>query len=253
MGRRPARRATTSRRRPTTTARRAAASAGMRIDPKSMAPLLDVLFAHDTKLVASALGPPPPHFIERAHGAGIPVAALAGTVEHAARHADAGADLIVAQGTEAGGHTGHDRHDGARARGRRRRRRPSPCSPPAASPAAASSPRAWRSAPTACGAARCGSPPRRPRRRPSVKDKFLARRARRHRALALDHRQAGAHAAHGVDRRVGAARRPRPAADAAAADARRRRHAPHPPRRRRRRARAPTSWSPTSSARWSAA
>ena len=79
---------------------------GMRVDPKSMAPLLDVLFSHDTKLVASALGPPPPHFIERAHAAGIPVAALAGTVEHARRHQDAGADLVVAQGTEAGGHTG---------------------------------------------------------------------------------------------------------------------------------------------------
>jgi NAD(P)H-dependent flavin oxidoreductase YrpB (nitropropane dioxygenase family) len=79
---------------------------GMRIDPKSMAPLLDVLFAHETRLVASALGPPPPHFIERAHGAGIPVAALAGTVDHARRHEAAGADLIVAQGTEAGGHTG---------------------------------------------------------------------------------------------------------------------------------------------------
>ncbi|MGO9343969.1 MAG: NAD(P)H-dependent flavin oxidoreductase [Acidimicrobiales bacterium] len=79
---------------------------GIRIDPKSMAPLLDVLFAHDTKLVASALGPPPAHFIERAHAAGIPVAALAGTVEHARRHVAARADLIVAQGTEAGGHTG---------------------------------------------------------------------------------------------------------------------------------------------------
>jgi NAD(P)H-dependent flavin oxidoreductase YrpB (nitropropane dioxygenase family) len=79
---------------------------GMRIDPGSMAPLLDVLFAHDTKLVASALGPPPAHFIERARAAGIPVAALAGTVEHARRHLSAGADLIVAQGTEAGGHTG---------------------------------------------------------------------------------------------------------------------------------------------------
>lgn len=79
---------------------------GMRVDPKSMAPLLDVLFAHRTRLVASALGPPPAHFIERAHAAGIPVAALAGTVEHARRHVAAGADLIVAQGTEAGGHTG---------------------------------------------------------------------------------------------------------------------------------------------------
>jgi len=79
---------------------------GMRIDSKSMAPLLDVLFAHDTKLVASALGPPPAYFIERAHSAGIPVAALAGSVEHARRHVEAGADLVVAQGTEAGGHTG---------------------------------------------------------------------------------------------------------------------------------------------------
>ncbi|HET7405833.1 MAG TPA: nitronate monooxygenase [Mycobacteriales bacterium] len=78
----------------------------MRVDPKSMAPLLDVLFDHETKLVASALGPPPAHFIERAHGAGIPVAALAGNVHHAEKHAAAGADLIVAQGTEAGGHTG---------------------------------------------------------------------------------------------------------------------------------------------------
>ncbi|MEY2471456.1 MAG: hypothetical protein QOK28_785 [Actinomycetota bacterium] len=79
---------------------------GMRVDAKSMAPLLDVLFAHKTKLVASALGPPPPHFIERAHAQGIPVAALAGALEHAERHKAAGADLIVAQGTEAGGHTG---------------------------------------------------------------------------------------------------------------------------------------------------
>lgn len=79
---------------------------GMRIDPKSMAPLLDVLFDHSPRLVASALGPPPAHFLERAHAADIPVAALAGSVHHAERHAAAGADMIVAQGGEAGGHTG---------------------------------------------------------------------------------------------------------------------------------------------------
>jgi NAD(P)H-dependent flavin oxidoreductase YrpB (nitropropane dioxygenase family) len=79
---------------------------GMRVDPKSMAPLLDVCFDHAPRLVASALGPPPAHFLDRAHAAGIPVAALAGSVHHAERHAAAGADLIVAQGTEAGGHTG---------------------------------------------------------------------------------------------------------------------------------------------------
>jgi NAD(P)H-dependent flavin oxidoreductase YrpB (nitropropane dioxygenase family) len=80
--------------------------AGMRIDPKSMAPLLDVAFAHRIGLIASALGPPPQHLIERARSQGVPVAALAGAVEHATAHAAAGADLVIAQGTEAGGHTG---------------------------------------------------------------------------------------------------------------------------------------------------
>ncbi|MDP1818487.1 MAG: nitronate monooxygenase family protein [Acidimicrobiales bacterium] len=80
--------------------------AGMRIDPKSMAPLLDVAFGHSISLIASALGPPPPYLIERANASGVVVAALAGATEHAVRHAAAGADLIIAQGTEAGGHTG---------------------------------------------------------------------------------------------------------------------------------------------------
>lgn len=79
---------------------------GMRVDPASMAPLLDVAFSHDTRLLASALGPPPPEVVKRAHAADIPMAALAGTVEHAVAHRDAGVDLVIAQGTEAGGHTG---------------------------------------------------------------------------------------------------------------------------------------------------
>jgi NAD(P)H-dependent flavin oxidoreductase YrpB (nitropropane dioxygenase family) len=76
------------------------------ISPKGYEPLLDVAFAHRIRLVASALGPPPPALIERAHGADVLVAALAGTKIHAQRHQVAGVDLIVAQGTEAGGHTG---------------------------------------------------------------------------------------------------------------------------------------------------
>jgi NAD(P)H-dependent flavin oxidoreductase YrpB (nitropropane dioxygenase family) len=80
--------------------------AGMRIDPKSMAPLLDVAFDHSIALIASALGPPPQHLVDRARPAGVVVAALAGATDHAVRHAEAGADLIIAQGTEAGGHTG---------------------------------------------------------------------------------------------------------------------------------------------------
>jgi NAD(P)H-dependent flavin oxidoreductase YrpB (nitropropane dioxygenase family) len=69
-------------------------------------PLLDVAFRHPIKLVASALGPPPAELTEQAHARGVIVAALIGTVEHARRQQAAGVDLIVAQGTEAGGHTG---------------------------------------------------------------------------------------------------------------------------------------------------
>jgi NAD(P)H-dependent flavin oxidoreductase YrpB (nitropropane dioxygenase family) len=79
---------------------------GISISPKGYEPLLDVAFAHNVKLVASALGPPPPALIERAHASDVAVAALAGRASHAVRHQAAGVDLIVAQGTEAGGHTG---------------------------------------------------------------------------------------------------------------------------------------------------
>jgi NAD(P)H-dependent flavin oxidoreductase YrpB (nitropropane dioxygenase family) len=44
--------------------------------------------------------------IDRAHAAGIPVAALVGAKEHAIKQVNAGVDLIVAQGTEAAGHCG---------------------------------------------------------------------------------------------------------------------------------------------------
>jgi NAD(P)H-dependent flavin oxidoreductase YrpB (nitropropane dioxygenase family) len=81
-------------------------SAGIRIDPKSMAPLIDVAFARGVRLIASALGTPPAWLVERAHAAGIPVAALAGRLDHAIAHRDAGVDVVIAQGTEGGGHTG---------------------------------------------------------------------------------------------------------------------------------------------------
>jgi NAD(P)H-dependent flavin oxidoreductase YrpB (nitropropane dioxygenase family) len=80
--------------------------AGIRVSPKGYEPLLDVAFAHNIRLIASALGPPPPDLVERAHAVDVVVAALAGTRVHAERHQAAGVDLIVAQGTEAGGHTG---------------------------------------------------------------------------------------------------------------------------------------------------
>jgi NAD(P)H-dependent flavin oxidoreductase YrpB (nitropropane dioxygenase family) len=68
--------------------------------------LLDVAFRHPIKLIANALGVPPQYMIDRARAAGIPVAALVGAKEHAVRQVRAGVDVIVAQGGEAGGHTG---------------------------------------------------------------------------------------------------------------------------------------------------
>lgn len=79
---------------------------GLSVSPRGYEPLLDIAFAHRVKLVASALGPPPPALIERAHASDVVVAALAGRASHAVRHQAAGVDLIVAQGGEAGGHTG---------------------------------------------------------------------------------------------------------------------------------------------------
>jgi NAD(P)H-dependent flavin oxidoreductase YrpB (nitropropane dioxygenase family) len=85
---------------------RPSSAGGLNISPKGYEPLLEVAFAHDIRLIASALGPPPADLVERAHDHDVLVAALAGTTQHARRHAAAGVDLVVAQGTEAGGHTG---------------------------------------------------------------------------------------------------------------------------------------------------
>ncbi|MEU5579112.1 nitronate monooxygenase [Streptomyces huasconensis] len=67
---------------------------------------LDVAFDYPISLLANALGSPPADVIERAHAQGVLVAALAGSARHARKHADAGIDVVVAQGYEAGGHTG---------------------------------------------------------------------------------------------------------------------------------------------------
>jgi NAD(P)H-dependent flavin oxidoreductase YrpB (nitropropane dioxygenase family) len=68
--------------------------------------VIELVFDHRIRLIASALGPPPSWMIEQGREKGVLVAALAGTVDHARRHVEAGVDIVVAQGYEAGGHTG---------------------------------------------------------------------------------------------------------------------------------------------------
>ncbi|GAA0966810.1 nitronate monooxygenase family protein [Actinocorallia libanotica] len=87
-------------------AARAARSGARGVTGAGATELIDVSLSHRIGLIASALGTPPPIMVEKAKAAGVPVAALVGTVEHARRQVAAGVDLIVAQGGEAGGHTG---------------------------------------------------------------------------------------------------------------------------------------------------
>jgi NAD(P)H-dependent flavin oxidoreductase YrpB (nitropropane dioxygenase family) len=67
---------------------------------------VDIALQHRPALIANALGSPPQDVIDQAHAAGVPVAALAGRTVHAERQVEAGVDIVVAQGHEAGGHTG---------------------------------------------------------------------------------------------------------------------------------------------------
>jgi NAD(P)H-dependent flavin oxidoreductase YrpB (nitropropane dioxygenase family) len=67
---------------------------------------VEVALAHPARLIANALGSPPPDVIASAHERGMLVAALAGKAEHARRQVANGVDIVVAQGHEAGGHTG---------------------------------------------------------------------------------------------------------------------------------------------------
>jgi NAD(P)H-dependent flavin oxidoreductase YrpB (nitropropane dioxygenase family) len=67
---------------------------------------VEIALAHRPVLIANALGSPPVDVIEQAHERGGKVAALAGAAKHALSHVRNGVDVIVAQGYEAGGHTG---------------------------------------------------------------------------------------------------------------------------------------------------
>lgn len=76
------------------------------VTPNEALKRLEVAFRHPIRLIANALGVPPQEMIDMGRRNGVPVAALVGAKEHAVRQVEAGVDLIIAQGSEAGGHTG---------------------------------------------------------------------------------------------------------------------------------------------------
>jgi len=84
----------------------AKAGYGLSVGYEQQREVIELAFSRPISLIASALGPPPAWMIEQGREKGVKVAALAGTVEHARRHVEAGVDIVIAQGYEAGGHTG---------------------------------------------------------------------------------------------------------------------------------------------------
>ena len=68
--------------------------------------IIDVAFSHPIKLIANALGVPPRYMLELGKERGVAVAALVGAKEHATKQVEAGVDILVVAGTEAGGHCG---------------------------------------------------------------------------------------------------------------------------------------------------
>ncbi|OGO02694.1 MAG: hypothetical protein A2Y91_05030 [Chloroflexi bacterium RBG_13_54_8] len=67
---------------------------------------IEVVYDHKVPVFAAALGSPA-FMAPEAHRRGIKVIGLVGNTRQARQEAEAGVDVIVAQGHEAGGHTGH--------------------------------------------------------------------------------------------------------------------------------------------------
>ncbi|HYD49289.1 MAG TPA: nitronate monooxygenase family protein [Terriglobales bacterium] len=73
--------------------------------PEQILASIDVIIEEGAAAFIAGLGVPGP-VVERCHDAGLKVMSMCGKVQHAVRAEQAGCDVVVAQGTEAGGHTG---------------------------------------------------------------------------------------------------------------------------------------------------
>ncbi|MFP3944803.1 MAG: NAD(P)H-dependent flavin oxidoreductase [Alphaproteobacteria bacterium] len=73
--------------------------------PDSLEAACDVIIEEGASTFVSGLGVPTP-IMGRLKDAGLTVMSMCGTVRHARKAEEAGVDAVIAQGTEAGGHTG---------------------------------------------------------------------------------------------------------------------------------------------------
>ena len=79
---------------------------GNNLSDKAAATSLEVAIEHPIKLIANALGVPPKIMLDLGKKNNIAVAALVGAKEHAIKQVEAGVDILVVAGGEAGGHCG---------------------------------------------------------------------------------------------------------------------------------------------------
>lgn len=86
--------------------RRNSANFAMNLREEGAASSLDVAFQYPIKLIANALGVPPKIMLDKGKQHGVAVAALVGAKEHALAQVEAGVDILVVAGGEAGGHCG---------------------------------------------------------------------------------------------------------------------------------------------------
>jgi enoyl-[acyl-carrier protein] reductase II len=73
--------------------------------PEMIEPYLPVLFDEEVRIFVAGLAVPEKHVAEMKRR-GMKIMVMTGKVQHAVRAEQAGADVVAAQGTEAGGHTG---------------------------------------------------------------------------------------------------------------------------------------------------
>jgi enoyl-[acyl-carrier protein] reductase II len=74
--------------------------------PESLERTADFIIEGGASAFISGLGVPPPHLVKKFHDAGLKVMNVSGSVRHARAAEAGGLDAVIAQGTEAGGHTG---------------------------------------------------------------------------------------------------------------------------------------------------
>lgn len=81
-------------------------AAHINMTPDEAEELLQICLQHPVKLVVNALGTPPRDRVVALQARGIRVGSMVAKPEHARAQIQAGVDVLIAQGTEAGGHTG---------------------------------------------------------------------------------------------------------------------------------------------------